>query len=434
LAKLEKSGALDEWLKQHQYDLVVIGGGSGGLATAKEAARLGKKVLCLDFVKPSLKGTTWGLGGTCVNVGCIPKKLMHQTALLGEYIEDARKFGWSIQSADKKLNWEKMKNAIQDHIAALNWGYRVQLRERQVTYSNAYGVFTGSHELTTTNKKNKVEKITADRFIIATGLRPRYPDVEGAKECCISSDDLFSLSYNPGKTLCVGASYVSLECAGFLKGIGNEVTVMVRSILLRGFDQDMAERIRSHMMTRNIKFVHAVPTKYERLEEPTDDKPGLVRVSWEESFEDGNKRVVTEDFNTVLMAIGRDAVTDGMGLETVDVERSKSGKIIGRREQSVSCPYVYAIGDVLEGCPELTPVAIQAGRILMRRLLTGNSELTEYDQVPTTVFTPLEYGCCGLAEEAAIAKYGKENINVYHNVFIPLEFSVPERIENSHCY
>ncbi|VDK20650.1 unnamed protein product, partial [Anisakis simplex] len=325
--------------------------------------------------------------------------------------------------------------------------------------------------MTTTNKKNKVEKITADRFIIATGLRPRYPDVEGAKECCISSDDLFSLSYNPGKTLCVGASYVSLECAGFLKGIGNEVTVMVRSILLRGFDQDMAERIRSHMMTRNIKFVHAVPTKYERLDEPTDDKPGLVRVSWEESFEDGNKRVVTEDFNTVLMAIGRDAVTDGMGLETVDVERSKSGKIIGRREQSVSCPYVYAIGDVLEGCPELTPVAIQAGRILMRRLLTGNSELTEYDQVPTTVFTPLEYGCCGLAEEAAIAKlvtvednlkfficfqflegrgihfimilydsvltvfrYGKENINVYHNVFIPLEFSVPERIENSHCY
>uniref|UniRef100_A0A915BFN7 thioredoxin-disulfide reductase (NADPH) n=1 Tax=Parascaris univalens TaxID=6257 RepID=A0A915BFN7_PARUN len=433
LLKLEESGALNEWLKEHSYDMIVIGGGSGGLAAAKEAARLGKKVLCLDFVKPSVMGTTWGLGGTCVNVGCIPKKLMHQAALLGEHIGDAKKFGWEIPEGDMKLSWEKMRNAIQDHIASLNWGYRVQLRERSVTYSNAYGVFTGSHELTTTNKKKKVEKVTADRFIIATGLRPRYPDVPGAKECCISSDDLFSLTYNPGKTLCVGASYVSLECAGFLKGIGNDVTVMVRSILLRGFDQDMAERIRQHMMTHEIKFVNAVPTKYERIEEPTDNKPGLVRVYWEETSEDGGKTPCTQDFNTVLMAIGRDAVTDEMGLELVGVERTKSGKIVGRREQS-TCPYIYGIGDVLDGCPELTPVAIQAGRVLMRRLITGNSELTEYDQVPTTVFTPLEYGCCGLAEETAIQKYGKENINVYHNVFIPLEYSVPERVENSHCY
>ncbi|KHN78441.1 Thioredoxin reductase 1 [Toxocara canis] len=491
LLKLEESGALDEWLKQHKYDIVVVGGGSGGLAAAKEAARLGKKVLCLDFVKPSVMGTAWGLGGTCVNVGCIPKKLMHQTALLGEYIEDAKKYGWEIPKGDVKLKWEKMKNAVQDHIASLNWGYRVQLRERmvtylnaygvftgshemttttkkkkvekitadrfiiatglrprypdvpgakeccitshEVTYLNAYGVFTGSHEMTTTTKKKKVEKITADRFIIATGLRPRYPDVPGAKECCISSDDLFSLSYNPGKTLCVGASYVSLECAGFLRGIGNEVTVMVRSILLRGFDQDMAERIRKHMMTRGIEFINAVPSKYERIEEPTDDKPGLVRVSWEKTLENGEKKIETKDFNTVLMAIGRDPVTNGMGLETISVERTKSGKIVGRREQS-TCPYVYALGDVLDGCPELTPVAIQAGRVLMRRLITGNSELVEYDQVPTTVFTPLEYGCCGLAEEAAIQKYGKENINVYHNVFIPLEYTVPERVENSHCY
>ncbi|VDM39369.1 unnamed protein product [Toxocara canis] len=455
LLKLEESGALDEWLKQHKYDIVVVGGGSGGLAAAKEAARLGKKVLCLDFVKPSVMGTAWGLGGTCVNVGCIPKKLMHQTALLGEYIEslfvivksqemrkvhikkafseDAKKYGWEIPKGDVKLKWEKMKNAVQDHIASLNWGYRVQLRERMVTYLNAYGVFTGSHEMTTTTKKKKVEKITADRFIIATGLRPRYPDVPGAKECCISSDDLFSLSYNPGKTLCVGASYVSLECAGFLRGIGNEVTVMVRSILLRGFDQDMAERIRKHMMTRGIEFINAVPSKYERIEEPTDDKPGLVRVSWEKTLENGEKKIETKDFNTVLMAIGRDPVTNGMGLETISVERTKSGKIVGRREQS-TCPYVYALGDVLDGCPELTPVAIQAGRVLMRRLITGNSELVEYDQVPTTVFTPLEYGCCGLAEEAAIQKYGKENINVYHNVFIPLEYTVPERVENSHCY
>ncbi|VDN89811.1 unnamed protein product, partial [Brugia pahangi] len=402
LYQLEESGFLNEWLKEHEYDLAIVGGGSGGLAAAKEAVRLGKKVVCLDFVKPSAMGTTWGLGGTCVNVGCIPKKLMHQAALLGEYIEDAKKFGWEIPEGAIKLNWHQLKNAVQNHIASLNWGYRVQLKEKSVryfvTYMNSYATFTGSHELSVKNKKGKVEKVTADRFLIAVGLRPRFPDVPGALECCISrylyfhySDDLFSLPYNPGKTLCVGASYVSLECAGFLKGIGNDVTVMVRSILLRGFDQDMAERIKKHMTERGVKFVQCVPIKYERLKKPTDSEPGMIRVHTIQEDEDGTKEV-TEDFNTVLMAIGRDAMTDDLGLDVVGVNRAKSGKIIGRREQSVSCPYVYAIGDVLYGSPELTPVAIQAGKVLMRRLFTGNSELTEYDKIPTTVFTPLEYG------------------------------------------
>ncbi|KAK6111168.1 Thioredoxin reductase 1 [Brugia pahangi] len=433
LYQLEESGFLNEWLKEHEYDLAIVGGGSGGLAAAKEAVRLGKKVVCLDFVKPSAMGTTWGLGGTCVNVGCIPKKLMHQAALLGEYIEDAKKFGWEIPEGAIKLNWHQLKNAVQNHIASLNWGYRVQLKEKSVTYMNSYATFTGSHELSVKNKKGKVEKVTADRFLIAVGLRPRFPDVPGALECCISSDDLFSLPYNPGKTLCVGASYVSLECAGFLKGIGNDVTVMVRSILLRGFDQDMAERIKKHMTERGVKFVQCVPIKYERLKKPTDSEPGMIRVHTIQEDEDGTKEV-TEDFNTVLMAIGRDAMTDDLGLDVVGVNRAKSGKIIGRREQSVSCPYVYAIGDVLYGSPELTPVAIQAGKVLMRRLFTGNSELTEYDKIPTTVFTPLEYGSCGLSEYSAIQKYGKENINVYHNVFIPLEYAVTERKEKAHCY
>uniref|UniRef100_A0A0R3S586 Glutaredoxin domain-containing protein n=1 Tax=Elaeophora elaphi TaxID=1147741 RepID=A0A0R3S586_9BILA len=391
LNHLEQNGSLSEWLKEHQYDLA-------------EAVRLGKKVVCLDFVKPSTMGTTWGLGGTCVNVGCIPKKLMHQAALLGESIEDAKKFGWDIPEGAIKLNWHQLKNAVQNHIASLNWGYRVQLKEKSVTYMNSYATFTGSHELSAKNKKGKVEKITADRFLVAVGLRPRFPDIPGAVECCISSDDLFSLPYNPGKTACIGASYVSLECAGFLKGIGNDVTVMVRSILLRGFDQDMAGRIKKHMLEQGVKFVPYIPVKYEKLKAPTSDEPGLIRVYTIQEHEDGTKEEVTEDFNTVLMAIGRDAMTDDLGLDLVGVDRVKSGKIIGRREQSVSCPYIYAIGDVLNGCPELTPVAIQAGKVLMRRLLTGNSELTEYDKVPTTVFTPLEYGSCGISEDTAIEK------------------------------
>lgn len=433
LKELDQRGVVEEWFKEHTYDLIVIGGGSGGLAASKEAARLGKKVLCLDFVKPTQFGTAWGLGGTCVNVGCIPKKLMHQAALLGESIEDAKKYGWELPKGEIRLNWEKMKDAVQDHVKELNWGYRVQLRERNVTYVNAYARFTGSHTVTATDKKGKIQIITGDRFLISTGLRPRYPDIPGAMECCLSSDDLFSLPYNPGKTLCVGASYVSLECAGFLKGMGCDVTVMVRSILLRGFDQDMAERIRKHMLEKGIKFINSVPIKYERLKEPTNEEPGMVRV-YIPSQVDGKTETIFEDFNTVLMAIGRDAKTEDIGLDLLGVQRSKALKLVGRREQSATCPYVYGIGDVLHGCPELTPVAIQAGRVLMRRLYTGNSELTEYDQVPTTVFTPLEYGSCGMAEEAAIEKYGKDNVNVYHNAFKPLEYTVPDRMENNHCY
>ncbi|VDM59916.1 unnamed protein product, partial [Angiostrongylus costaricensis] len=435
LKKLSETGVLSEWLKDHQYDLIVIGGGSGGLAAAKMAAGFGKKVAVLDYVNPSPQGTSWGLGGTCVNVGCIPKKLMHQASLLGHSIKDAKMFGWKIPDGEIAHNWMTLKNGVQDHIAALNWGYRVQLREKQVTYINSYGKFTGPFEISATNKKGAVEKLTADRFLIATGLRPRYPEnVPGTREFCITSDDLFSLPYAPGKTLCIGASYVSLECAGFLKGLGFDVTVMVRSILLRGFDQDMAERIKTHMKEYGVKFESAVPSRIEELEPKTKSNAGRLRVYWNRTSADGSKTETSKEFNTVVIAIGRDAMTHDIGLDVIRVETNNRGKVKGRREQSLTCPYVYAIGDVLENTPELTPVAIQAGRVLMRKLYDGVDELTEYDNVPTTVFTPLEYGCCGLSEESAFERWGKENVIVYHAVFFPLEYTVPERMDKDHCY
>uniref|UniRef100_A0A0K0D4R2 Glutaredoxin domain-containing protein n=1 Tax=Angiostrongylus cantonensis TaxID=6313 RepID=A0A0K0D4R2_ANGCA len=376
LKMLSETGVLAEWLKDHQYDLIVIGGGSGGLAAAKMAAGFGKKIAVLDYVKPSPQGTSWGLGGTCVNVGCIPKKLMHQASLLGHSIKDAKMFGWKIPDGEIAHNWMTLKNGVQDHIAALNWGYRVQLREKQVTYINSYGKVTGPFEISATNKKGAVEKLTADRFLIATGLRPRYPEnVPGAREYCITSDDLFSLPYAPGKTLCIGASYVSLECAGFLKGLGFDVTVMVRSILLRGFDQDMAERIKTHMKEYGVKFESAVPSRIEEIEPKTKNNAGRLRVFWNRTFADGSKAETSEEFNTVVIAIGRDAMTHDIGLDKLRVETDNRGKVKGRREQSLTCPYVYAIGDVLENTPELTPVAIQAGRVLMRRLYDGVDEL-----------------------------------------------------------
>ncbi|XP_022104980.1 thioredoxin reductase 1, cytoplasmic-like [Acanthaster planci] len=411
----------------YDYDLIVIGGGSGGLAAAKEAASFGKKVAVCDFVKPSPKGTTWGLGGTCVNVGCIPKKLMHQAALLGEALKDAKKYGWEV-SESAKHEWNLLVEGVQDHIGSLNWGYKVALRDQSVTYVNAFAEFVDEHTIKTVNRKNKVQMMQSERFLLATGMRPRYPDVPGLKEYAITSDDLFSLRYCPGKTLCIGASYVSLECAGFLNGMGLDVTVMVRSILLRGFDQDMAEKVGVSMEKHGIEFIRpAIPKKIEKVQ---DGEPGLYRVTYTPTL--GGEEKVFE-CNTVLVAVGRDACTNNIGLDKVGVLiNPKNGKIPVVSEQT-NIPHIYAVGDIIEGNLELTPVAIQAGRLLARRLYGGRTEQCDYVNVATTVFTPLEYGSCGLSEEDAIEKYGGSNIEVYHTMYQPLEYTVAHR-DSDGCY
>lgn len=221
----------------YTYDLLVIGGGSGGLACSKAAQKLGAKVGVMDFVKPSPQGTTWGLGGTCVNVGCIPKKLMHTAALMGEASHEAEAFGWKRTGSEPGHSWETMVENVGDHIKSLNFGYRVQLREEGVTYINKLGRFIDAHTIETTDKKGKKDTITAARIVVSVGGRPTPLSCPGA-EHAISSDDLFSLQTPPGKTCVVGAGYVALECAGFINGLGQgDVTVLVRSIPLRGFDR-----------------------------------------------------------------------------------------------------------------------------------------------------------------------------------------------------
>jgi thioredoxin/glutathione reductase (selenoprotein) len=244
----------------------------------------------------------------------------------------------------------------------------------------------------------------------------------------IFSDDLFSLPYCPGKTLAIGASYVSLECAGFLRGLGLDVTVMVRSILLRGFDQQMAESIGNYMAATGINFIRpCVPIKIEKIE---DGVPALYRVTGQ--MDDGTE--VVGEYNTILMAVGRDPCTAGLHLERVGVKVNQSnGYVICGDDDSTSCPYIYAIGDIVEGRPELTPVAIQAGQLLVRRLFNGGTLKCDYTNVPTTVFTPLEYGCIGLTEEAALAQYGENDVEVYHSNFLPLEWTLPHHNENT-CY
>lgn len=250
--------------------------------------------------------------------------------------------------------------------------------------------------------------------MIAVGGRPSYPGIPGDKEFGITSDDIFSLKGAPGKTLVVGASYVALECAGFLTALGYDTTVMVRSILLRGFDQDIAERIGTYMDKKGkTKFIRgATPSKLER-----PDANGRIQVTFNQGGEEK-----TEEFDTVLFAMGRYAVTEGLNLANAGVTAESNGKFKVSDTEQTNIANIYAIGDVIYGQLELTPVAIKAGMLLSKRLFEGKTDKMDYDNVPTTVFTPIEYGCCGPTEEDAKKTYGAENIKTFHTEFQPLEW------------
>ncbi|XP_018341060.1 PREDICTED: thioredoxin reductase 1, mitochondrial isoform X4 [Trachymyrmex septentrionalis] len=408
----------------YDYDLLVIGGGSGGLAAAKEAVGLGAKVAVLDYVTPSPLGTTWGLGGTCVNVGCIPKKLMHQAALLGEAIHEAATFGWQLDPKSVKIDWEALRTAVQNHVKSVNWVTRVELRTKKVEYFNALGHFKDAHTVVGITKKGEEKILTAKNILIAVGGRPKYPDIPGAKEYGITSDDIFSLERAPGKTLIVGAGYIGLECAGFLNGLGYDITLIIRSLALRGFDQQMATHIVEEMQQRGVKFNYQ--TKVKKVSKQED---GRLVVDWI----DKDGQIHQDVYDTVLFAIGRQSLTQELKPENAGLKLvPETGKIDAVNEQT-NVPNIYAVGDVLHKKPELTPVAIHAGKLLARRLYGNSTEQMDYINVATTVFTPLEYGCIGLSEEAAIALHGEQEIEIFHAYYKPTEFFVPQKIVDR-CY
>ncbi|KAJ1531074.1 hypothetical protein ONE63_005901 [Megalurothrips usitatus] len=408
------------------YDLVVIGGGSGGLAAAKEAVSLGKKVAVLDFVEPSPRGTTWGLGGTCVNVGCIPKKLFHQAALLGESLHDAASFGWNIPERKQiTLDWAKLRESVQNHIKSVNWVLRVELRDKKVEYINALGSLIDTNTVHAKLKNGSERILKANHILLAMGGRPIYPDIPGALENCITSDDIFSLPEAPGKTLVIGAGYIGLECAGFLNEFGMDATVMVRSVVLRGFDQQMAGLITEEMKSRGVKFLFkCVPVSMVRQAD------GKVKVTWK-NLED--KSESSDLYDTVLMATGRRPLTLEVKADQVGIKLHPDSKKVVSEKELTNIPNIFAVGDILEGKPELTPVAIQAGKLLAQRLYNNGKIEMDYDNVATTVFSPLEYGCCGLSEETAIERYGDDNIEVYHAFYKPTEFFIPQR-SPARCY
>uniref|UniRef100_A0A4W5MP92 Thioredoxin reductase 2 n=1 Tax=Hucho hucho TaxID=62062 RepID=A0A4W5MP92_9TELE len=350
----------------------------------------------------SLSGTKWGIGGTCVNVGCIPKKLMHQAALLGTALKDAQKYGWQIPGPISH-NWSTMAEAVQNHVRSLNWGHRVQLQDKEVKYLNIKGSLVDEHTVKGLTRTGKEIMLTAKNIVIATGGRPKYPThIPGAVEHGITSDDIFWLKESPGKTAFVLFCFpehwyedVALECAGFLTGIGLDTTVMVRSIPLRGFDQQMAGLVTDYMEAYGTKFSwRSVPKSVDKL------ASGALQVTWTDKQTGKDQR---DTFDSVLWAVGRAPETKTLSLEKVGVKlNEESGKILVAADESTSVPNIYAFGDIGEGRPELTPTAIKAGKLLARRLAGQTNELMNYD-------------------------------NVYHAFYKPLEFTVAER-DASQCY
>lgn len=313
-----------------------------------------------------------------------------------------------------------MVQNVQDHIKGLNFGYRVELREKGISYLNKLAKFKDEHTLEVTDKKGTKE-ITAARIVVAVGGRPSPLTIPGG-ELAITSDDLFSLKEAPGKTCVVGAGYVALECAGFIKGLRqSEVTVLVRSILLRGFDRDMVERVEESLKAHGVDLQMGVlPESITKL----DSGKLLVKMS---NGEEG-------EFDTVLAATGRYADTPALNVQGAGVEiNPRNGKIPCVHEQT-NVPHIYAIGDVVDGVPELTPAAIQGGILLARRLFGNSQAVMDYSQVATAVFTPLELGTVGLSEEVAIEKFGADAIDCVVSQFAPLEWTVAEDHHNGvHC-
>eukprot|EP00457_Paulinella_chromatophora_P003106 gb/GEZN01003111.1/.p1 GENE.gb/GEZN01003111.1/~~gb/GEZN01003111.1/.p1 ORF type:complete len:725 (-),score=112.37 gb/GEZN01003111.1/:59-2233(-) len=377
--------------ESYDYDLIVVGGGSGGMNAAKEAMRVkpGLKVALFDFVKPSPAGTQWGLGGTCVNVGCIPKKLMHYSGLLGHSFEQAKEMGWSLNAEEVPHSWETMAGTIQSYIGSLNWSYKKQLNGAGVKYIHAYASFVDAHTVEYTERK-KTHRITGQYFLVCTGGRPNYGSYPG-KELCISSDDLFWLQKSPGKTLCVGGGYISLECANFLHDTKQgEVSVIVRSQPMRKFDSQVGGQIGELMERRGIRFIFPADiVNIRAVKAPTPDSPPLEEGPRKgqvalPDVEDGKSRwllpsgaievfnpttgesifkrpegplevtyssngvEVKEEFDTVLLAIARTANVKGFGLDKAGV-RILNDKILVDAFEQTTAPHIFALGDVATG-------------------------------------------------------------------------------------
>ena len=376
------------------FDLVVIGGGSGGVATARRAAEYGAKVALAESGR---------LGGTCVNVGCVPKKIMWNAAELGAAQHDAAGYGFSL--ALHGHDWPALRHRRDAYVTHLNGLYAAHLARANIELVHGRAEFTGAHTVSVAGRT-----LTAEHIVIATGGHPRLPQIPGA-ELGITSDGFFELAERPRRAAVVGSSYIALELAGIFAGLGTETTLVLRGeTALKTFDDMLGEVALEMLRADGVNVLtHAMPAALERRPD------GALELS---SAGAAGRRL--GPFDCLLWAIGRAPSVQGLALERAGVELDVQGFIRTDRYQVTSVPGVYAVGDVT-GRAQLTPVAIAAGRRLADRVFGGQSgRHLDYESIPTVVFGHPPLGTVGLSEKAARERFGAHNVKVFSAAFVPL--------------
>jgi glutathione reductase (NADPH) len=374
------------------FDLVVIGGGSGGLAAALRAAEYGARTVLIESGR---------LGGTCVNVGCVPKKIMWNAADLGAALEDARDYGFDVISGGH--DFRSLKQQRDRYVARLNELYAANLAKRGVELVRGRAAFQDARTVVV-----GARALTAPHIIIATGGRPTVPRAPGA-ELGITSDGFFELEALPARVAVAGAGYIAVELAGIFAGLGAQTTLLTRTAtVLRGFDPMIGETTLAMLRESGVTLVSgAAPGTFAR------GADGALAGT----LADGR---AIGPFDCLLWAVGREALVGDLALPRAGVKLDTSGFIATDTYQATSAAGVYAIGDVT-GRAQLTPVAIAAGRRLADRVFGGQAgRHLDYDNIPTVIFGHPPIGTVGLAEPEARARYGQEAVKVYRSSFVPL--------------
>lgn len=319
-----------------------------------------------------------------------------------------------------------MLENVNSHIRSLNWSYKKALNTNKVRYFNCLASIETPHVVALRDKKGDVTRVTAKFILLAMGGRPSMLDVPGALELCITSDDLFWRQKPPGRTLVIGAGYIAMECSGFLRLMGYEVDVLYRSVVMREFDQEMARRIMDHMAGLGVKFKNG---QAQRFDKEGNQIKATIKLHIEDKIFE-----TTELYDTVLLAVTRTPDTKNLGLEKFGIKFDKLQKLVVDQRWQTSVPWIYAVGDIVSGANELTPLAIKEGEYVTNGLFANHWEAIDYKAVPTTVFTPLEYSSCGYTEEKANSLLGSDNIDVYHSSFKPLEWNFLSSHPSNLCY
>lgn len=377
-----------------QFDLIAIGGGSGGLAVAEKAAQLGRRTAIVERAK---------LGGTCVNLGCVPKKVMWYAAHLAAACAEAPDYGIQVQSSG--IDWAKLVAGRNRYVAAINDYWNGYVERLGITHFQGTARFVDAHTIAVGETH-----YTAEHIVIATGSRPIVPCLPGA-ELGITSDGFFALQAQPKRVAIIGGGYIGVELAGVLRALGSEVTVVaLEDRLLWLFDPLVSEVLAENMRASGIE-IH-LSFEVAALER---DEQGIALIA-----RDGQR---LGGFDQAIWAVGRTPNSRELGLEAAGVTVAPNGVIPTDAYQNTNVPGIYAIGDVA-GREPLTPVAIAAGRRLAERLFNNKPELRlDYDNIPTAVFAHPPVGKVGLTEPQARERFG-DALSIYETRFTPMRYAL----------